>query len=398
MKVLIITNVFPNSAEEIRGIFTYQIVKALQEKCDVEVVAPLPWVPPLPKNVTISRYPHANVPKKEEIGNITVHHPRYTVIPKILGFMHALFMYFPLMKLVRSLVQNDKIDLINAHWVFPDGVAATWVAKKLSRPIILSGLGCDINYYPTLPFRKGLIQHALGAADAVTVKGNSLKKNVLRLNISENKVSVISNGVDARRFRIMERTEARQQLGISGSGPFILTVGSLDQVKGTRYLIDALKAMASEMKIHPRLLVIGDGPLKDDLFCQAERLGIAEKVSFFGKRPYDEIPLWMNAADLFCLPSIREGWPNALIEALACGTPAVASDVGSVSEIIHERNGLLARPGDSKNLCLQLIACLERVWNREAICATVTGFTWDECAELYMRTYWKVLRESRSMN
>ena len=394
MKVLIITNVFPNSSEEIRGIFTYRIVKALQKKCDIEVVAPLPWVPYFLQNAAISKYPHSNVPKKESIGDITVHHPRYLVIPKIFGFMHAVFMYFSMLKFVRKLEQNDHIDLINAHWLFPDGVAAAWVARKLYKPIVLTGLGCDINYYPTLPLRKRQIQHALAAADMVTVKGRDLKKKVLLMNIAEKKVSVIQNGIDLKLFRIMERFEARRKLGIDESIPTLLTVGSLDEVKGTRYLIEALGFMASVKEVLPHLLIVGDGPLKKTLVSQASRLDIDGNVFFIGRRPYHEIPLWMNAADLFCLPSIREGRPNSLIEAFACGTPAVAYDVGSISEIINKINGQIVRVGDSDCFRRGIISCLGRKWDREAIRATVNGFAWDDCAEMYMRTYRQVLWEN----
>ena len=103
MKVLVITNLFPNSAEKTRGIFTYQIVKALQRKCVVGVVAPLPWLPPFFRDIGAAKYPHANVPLKETIEDIAVHHPRYLVIPKILGFLHALFLFFPLLQLVKKI-------------------------------------------------------------------------------------------------------------------------------------------------------------------------------------------------------------------------------------------------------------------------------------------------------
>ena len=394
MKVLLISNAFPNSAEPVRGIFTYQIVKALQKMCDVEVVAPLPWVPPFLKKKSLLRYPHANVPAKERIGDIKVYHPRYLVIPKIFGFMHAVFMYFPLLKLVRRLVQNNKVDLINAHWIFPDGVAATWVANKLNKPIILTGLGCDINYYPSLLFRKQQIKMALNLANLITVKGNGLKQKILDMGIQEHKVTVIPNGLDLRHFKIMDKNEARLRLGIKGIGPFLLTVGSLDQVKGNQFLLEAINQMACHREGLPHLLLVGEGPLKEDLLFQAQRYGIADRIKFVGKRPYDEIPLWMNAADVFCLPSIREGRPNVLLEALACGTPAVGSDVGSVPEIIHDRNGRVAKVADPKSLRRQLLTCLKQRWDREAIRKTVGSFTWDDCAELYIRAYQQAVSES----
>jgi teichuronic acid biosynthesis glycosyltransferase TuaC len=393
MRVLLVSNIFPNSIERERGIFTYQIALALNKRCHVEVVAPLPWVPTLLRKRNRGKYAYAKVPIQEEIGGLVVHHPRYGVIPKVMGFIHPMFMFIPLSKLIKKLDRENRIDLINAHWVFPDGISAAWVARKLGKPVALTALGCDINHYPTLLFRKGLIQMAMGTADVVTVKGNSLKNTALELQVPEKKIFVIPNGIDSQRFRIMERIEVRRRLGIQGKGPFLLTVGSLDDVKGNRYLLEALNRMAGDGENLPRLFIVGDGPLRGALVAQAQRYGIANRVTFLGKRPHHEIPLWMNAADLFCLPSIREGRPNVLLEALACGTPAVASDVGSVSEIIQERNGRMALPGDPESFRLQILACLNRRWERDAIRKTVGGYTWDECAAGYLTVFQQALQK-----
>ncbi len=394
MKILLVSNIFPNSAEKERGVFTYRIAMALRALCRVDVVAPLPWVPPILRKKNKGKYAHAQVPVREEISGLRVYHPRYVVIPRVLGFMHPVFMFGPLLRLVKRLDRQNQIDLISAHWIFPDGVAAGWVARKLGKPIILTALGCDINYYPTLTFRKSQIKGALRMADAVTVKGNSLKEKVLDLQVPDEKVFLIPNGIDLHRFHIMDRSAARQELGIHGNGPFLLTVGSLDEVKGTCYLLEALNKMADALKALPHLLMVGDGPLKQALFSQAQSLGLTRQITFFGRRPHHEIPIWMNAADLFCLPSIREGRPNALMEALACGTPAVASGVGSVPEIINEGNGRIAQAGDPENLRRQILVCLNRSWDRKTIRESVLGFTWEQCASLYMRTFQKVLRKS----
>ena len=394
MKILIITNAFPNSKEETRGIFTYQIVKALQKKCDIEVIAPLPWVPPFLRDMAISRYPHANVPRKEDIGNITVHHPRYFVIPKILGFLHAVFMYFPLSKLVRKLVQNDKIDLINAHWIFPDGIATTWLAKRIRKPVVLTALGCDINLYPKMFLRKSQIRWALKAADLNTAKSRALKAIIVNLGVPDDKVTVIPNAVDLDLFHIIDKAEARKTLMLSPKEKIILTVGDLDEVKGTQYLIEALRGMRERIDLMPRLYCIGDGPLKKKLVFQAKELGVSDKVSFMGKKPHNEIPLWMNAADVFCLPSLREGHPNVVIEALACGVPVVASDVGAMPEMI-KGNGILSIVADSKSLCESLMYILTKSWDRDAIRKTVGKQTWRDCAQVYLEVYTRVLEENR---
>jgi teichuronic acid biosynthesis glycosyltransferase TuaC len=196
LNILLVSNNFPNSAEPVRGVFTYHLAKSLQEKCNLEVIAPLPWIPRLAAERLSTNHPFVFVPPEEVINGIKVHHPRYLVIPKTLGFAHGAFLFMPLLKLVKKLEHKRHIDLINAHWLFPDGVAAAWAGKILNKPVVLTGLGCDLNYYPSLPFRKGLIKQALDMAAVITVKGNDLKNTVAGLGIPEQKIFVIPNGLD----------------------------------------------------------------------------------------------------------------------------------------------------------------------------------------------------------
>ena len=396
MKVLIISNNFPNGAEPVRGIFIYQIVKALMEKCDVEVVAPLPWIPKFVVKRLSLNYPFAYVPSEEFIGGIRVYHPRYLVIPKVLGFMHGIFLFVPLFRLIKRLERKQKLDVLNAHWIFPDGFATAWAGKILKKPTVLTGLGCDLNYYPSLPFRKLFIKKALNLADIVTTVGKELKEPVFGLGISKEKVCAIPNGVDFKRFNVIPREEARRRLQIENSGPLLVTVSSLDEAKGGRYLIQAIKEMGHDFDDAARLLMVGDGPLRKDLLLQTKQLGIANKVVLLGKRPHHEIPLWMNAADLFCLPSIREGQPNVILEALACGTPVVASNVGSIPEMIQTENGRIAEAANSKSLAHQILYCLDREWDRMAIRNSIPKFTWEDSAELYMQAYLRAMGRGKS--
>ena len=137
--------------------------------------------------------------------------------------------------------------------------------------------------------------------------------------------------------------------------------------------------------------MVGDGALKEDLLLQTKQLGVANRVVLAGKRSHHEIPLWMNAADLFCLPSIREGRPNVILEALACGTPVVASNVGSIPEMIHAANGRIAEAADPKSLARQIAHCLECAWDRKAIRNSITKFIWEDSAKLYMQAYLRAM-------
>lgn len=395
MKVLLISNAFPNSAVPVRGIFTYQIVKALQNECDIEVVAPLPWVPFFLRKNFRSQYPHTNVPAKEKIGDIQVYHPRYLVIPKVLGFMHSIFMLPSLFRLTKRLEKEQHFDLINAHWLFPDGVAAMWVGKMLKKPVVLTGLGCDVNLYSTMFFRKTQILRSLQEAADVTVVSNSMKRRIVSLGISGEGVTVIPNGVDLELFHLMDKKKARNLLKLSEDGSIVLTIGSQDEVKGTRYLIEAFGMLRRREKGPLLLILIGDGPLRKSLVSMSEHLGLHESVAFFGRRPHGEIPLWLNAADVFCLPSLREGQPNVVLEALACGIPVVASSVGAIPEMLRD-NGRLSPPADSRSLCENLEFCLSNIWDRDAIRRTVGCFSWMECARMYFQSYLRVVNTNRA--
>ena len=392
MKVLIITNAFPNSAEVTRGIFTYQIVKALQRKCHIEIIAPLPWLPSFFRNMCAARYPHVNVPVKEIMGDITIHHPRYLVIPKILGFMHAIFLFFPLLKLVKKINKHEKIDLINSHWVFPDGVASAWVSKRLRKPLVLTAMGCDINLYSTMILRRIQISRALKMADHVTVVSGNLKDAIVAMDTPRKKVTVIPNGVDLNLFIIMEKMEVKTKLGIPTDRPVFLTVGSQDEVKGTKYLIEAFSRVLERIQSpSPILICIGEGPLRPRLVSQANDLCITDSVSFIEKRPHNEIPLWMNAADVFCLPSLREGHPNVVMEALACGIPVVASNVGSIPNIISPSNGNIFNVNAPESLSRKLMFCLDHRWDRIRIRNSVAEYNWDDCANRYYQTYSSIM-------
>lgn len=394
MNLLLVSNVFPNSAESARGIFTFQIASALQDFCHVRVVAPLPWLPRIVDTRFPKKFAHREVGYEERIKGIKVYHPRYMVIPKVSGFLHAALLSVPLFKTINHIENTWPVDVINAHWIFPDGVAAGWVARKKDKPLVLTALGCDINLYPFLPFRRPQIRSALHAADLITAKSRALCDNILDLDVPDRKIRVIPNGVDLELFRQIPMDRARSILGIPLGKKVILTVGSLDEVKGTSYLVDALGEMRKRGMDVPHLYLIGEGPLKRALLLQANEFGIDGSVVFLGQKPHEEIPLWMNAADVLCLPSIREGAPNVILEALACGTPVVASNVGAIPKMIDRHNGRLARSKDADSLCDELVKCLMHSWDRPSIRRAMKGHSWHDCALAYMDVYTEAIRNS----
>ena len=399
MHVVLFTNAFPNAAEPQRGAFTVQIAQALKELTDLDIVAPLPFVP----RWMAQRHPIASVAAVEHIEALAVHHPRYLVLPKIAGATHAATLALAALPVLRSIRRQKPIDLINAHWIYPDGVAAVWIGKRLGIPVSLTALGCDINAYANMPLRRPQIVWALEHACGIGAVSRNLKDGMLALLKERRKglrpgsapfrsfpnIRVIPNGVDAQRFSSMSRSQAREILGLPTEGRIVLTVGSQDEVKGTRYLIEACGLLADLPDL--RLVLVGDGPLRQALGRLSQDLGISDRVIFAGKRDHAEVALWMNAADVFCLPSLREGHPNVVMEALACGTPVVASDVGAVSEILSSETGLLVPPANAQRLAGALRHAFRTPWNRERIRNSVEGSRWEDCAARYLDWYREIL-------
>lgn len=393
INLLSVTNLFPNSQEPNRGIFNYLIVKELQKWCNVTVIAPLPWFP----KAKILRYfanwyDQAQVAKRETIHGIDVYHPRYIVIPKVFGFLHGISLYFPLRRLIKKLLRKQIFDLINAHWVFPDGVAAVPVAGELNLPIIVTAHGCDINLYSTYFLRRVQIRDALQKANLVSVVSPELKQKTVALGISEQKVQIIPNGVDLDQFAPNDQAYCRKQLGLPLDSRIVLFVGTLDPVKGLDYFLEA-SAQVNNVYRNLLIAIVGDGPLRQKLIHRTHELHLTDRVKLLGAKPHDEIPLWMNACDVFCLPSLREGWPCVIMEALGCGKPVVASRVGGIPSIINERNGYLVDPKDVNQLARGLKEVLQRSWDPVEIRATLQNYSWKVAAVRYYTEYEKLLRD-----
>jgi len=388
IKLLLVTNLFPNSMEPNRGIFTYQIVKELREWCDVTVIAPIPWFPQtkLLKYFT-NWYQLSKIPKYERIDGIEVYHPRYVVIPKISGFMCGFSMYFPLRNLIKQLHQQRRFDVINAHWIFPDGFATTLVANKIGIPVIVSALGCDINLYINFRLRKPQLLYTLRKAGLISTVSMALRDRIIELGISPEKIRCIYNGVDTEIFFPKDQKECRKKLSLNEDGKIVIFVGGMVPVKSVEYLIQAFNLLHMNGKEDYRLILVGDGILRGSLEKQAQELISKQKITFVGKKPHQEISDWLNASDLLCLPSIREGHPNVVIEALACGRPVVASKVGGIPELINDENGILVEPRNPDELAKAIDQALNRLWITKRIVSNIQRISWQACAEHFISAY-----------
>ena len=380
MRILTYTSLFPNAKQPLHGIFVYQRVAHLARRPGNEdvVVAPVPYFPRVGIGGEWGDF--ARVPREERISDLSIFHPRYPLLPKVSMLFHGWLMYLGCRALVRQLHAEIPFDVIDAHFIYPDGFAAVLLGRLLKIPVSVSARGTDMNVYPSLATIRPMLRWTLQHADARITVSDSLRARVAEVAGMRQTIHVIPNGVDAARFKRIELSEARRKLGLPAEGPCLVSVGSLIESKGHQHLVRAVHRLSKKYEgLH--LSILGDGPYRASLKALAAKLGISERVHFLGKRPNEELPLWYCAATLTCLASSREGWPNALSESLACGTPVVATRVGGVSEIVTgPQFGVLAEP-NADSVQAAVGCALETQWDREAIARASCARTWALVAE-----------------
>jgi len=258
-------------------------------------------------------------------------------------------------------------------------------------------LGSDVNDLPRRPALRWQILRGLRRASRVVSVSEALRDETARIGVPRERIVVAHNGVDGEIFRIRDRDEARAALGLSGKGPLIGYVGNLAAEKGADVLVEAMGALARRGRAAD-LAVIGAGALEPALRARVAALGIEGRVRFLGRRVHDEVPRWISASDVLCLPSRREGCPNVVLEALASGRPVVASAVGGVPELLRTDNGILVPPERPDALADALCRALDRAWDAAALRGTVPSLSWDAVARIYRRLVEEVVLESSPRN
>jgi teichuronic acid biosynthesis glycosyltransferase TuaC len=293
------------------------------------VVAPVPWFPFV--KPAFGRYAaFARVPLEELRHGIPVLHPRYPLIPK-LGMSSAPFlMYAGLRNALADLLRaRFAFDLIDAHYFYPDGVAAVLLGRSLGRPVVITARGTDINLISHYQLARCWIRWAAQRADGIVAVSDALRDRLIELGVLGSRVEVLPNGVDLELFAPQDRVAARRELELGADEPIVLSVSSLVRSKGVDLIIRAVAALRDST-----LVIVGEGPEASALQRLTETLHLRERVRFLDPMPQQRLAMMYNAADVLVLASAREGSPNVVLEALACGTPVVAAAVGGVPEIV----------------------------------------------------------------
>ena len=330
MNVLVFTTLYPNAEQPHHGIFVENRLRHVLAVSGytAHVVAPVPWFPS--SNPRFGPYAaHARVPKNEERHGLYVDHPRYPVIPRVGMSFAPYLLYLAARRHVRELCTHGKhFDVIDAHYFYPDGVAAALLGREFGLPVMITGRGTDLNLIPRYALPRRAIQWAAQQADALVTVCAALRDDLAAIGVDPQRVTVLRNGVDLDMFRRDEG--ARERLRAELEPPVLLSVGHLIARKGHELVIRALAEIG-----RGSLIIAGEGPEEGRLRAVAESLGIVDRIRFVGRIEHTQLPDYYSAADVLVLASRREGWPNVLLESMACGTPVVATGVNGTPEVVR---------------------------------------------------------------
>lgn len=363
MKILVITNLFPTPLDTGRATFNFQQFKKLSEYHDIEVMVPVPWIEFI--RSTRSKSFDSGIP--------------YKIIPffNIPGFIRVLNPFFILISLLiflfpyKSLFKSDALLL---SWAFPDAVAGSMLAAIFGKKTICKVHGNDINVFATHKYKRSLIKWALNRSSAVISVSNDLANKVKSLGVYKPKISTIYNGVNHDLFNVDESDFEERDNKVYT----ILFVGNLKVEKGCLDLIEAFCRLEVEAGMTYRLIYIGDGPTFNSIKDKSKDVGEFKEVLMLGRLPHDQIVHWYKRASVLCLPSYNEGVPNVVLEAISCGLPVVATDVGGIPEILPKKCGRLVPPRDVAHLTLALQAFNFNDYNFNEIKSEGRKYDWSK--------------------
>lgn len=382
--IVVLSSLFPSSVQPGAGLFIRERMFRVGQYLPLSVVAPSPW---FPLQSLIRRFRpgfRPGAPREEIQSGFPVHFPHFLSIPGLLKQWDGLMMALGTLPLLRRLKAQGKLDIIDAHFAYPDGYAALLLGRWLGVPYTVTLRGTETRHLQT----PGLAERALKAirsAARVFSVSESLKKLAVQHGADPASIEVVGNGVDIDRFKPVNKQMARAALSIAPHAEVLISVGGLVPRKGFHRVIEVLP----ELKIsHPdlRFLIVGgpspEGNNLPQLERQVDELGLKDCVIFLGPVQPDQLPALLSAADVFVLATSNEGWANVFLEAMACGLPVVTTDVGGNREVINDDSlGFITPLGDPEALADAIRRALATQWDRQHIRSHAENNAWDERIE-----------------
>jgi glycosyltransferase involved in cell wall biosynthesis len=329
----------------------------------------------------------ASVPRRRRDGPLEVHHPRW-FYPPLLGGTNSFWLWLFSKGVAEGIRREFPFDVIDAHFGHPEAAAAARLADRFQVPFAVTLRGNEPMHGASADRRRRMAW-GLRRAGMVIAVSKPLREYAISLGVDPARTAVVPNGIDGAVFHPRDRAECRQRLGFAPGLLHILSAGYLIERKGHHRIVEALPQLR-QAGLPAQLWIVGDpgreGDFAREIHAAVERAGAREWVRFVPAVPASELAAYMSACDVFCLASNREGWPNVVNEALACGAPVVAADVGGVPEMLpDERFGYVTPPMDSSALLGALSESLRRAqsgaWERDAIAARGRARSWAEVAK-----------------
>jgi teichuronic acid biosynthesis glycosyltransferase TuaC len=378
LHVLHVSQQFPCEAYPALGVMVQHSVRSLAPLCEQSVLAPRPYTLPLPG------FPYgqlALLPERRIESGYLVHRPRYLYpVPKSLLYPHAGSAMA--LSVSRYAAHLERPDVIHAHWSYPDGAAASVLRERFRSALVVHARGTlERVIAEQSPRYRAMIGRPLQAADAVVANSEALYEDCLRLGVKPAQLTVIPNGVDTECFKPRDKAESKRALGLSVELMLILFCGYLREVKGVDLLAQVISPLCAA---RPKLDValVGSGELEGRLRRELGPLIKARRVLMPGALPQPQVAGYMQAADLLVLPSRSEARGNVILEALACGTPVAAADVGGIPELMRPSHGRLFAPGCTQTLMRTLLALsddpaqLQQLGAAASIFVEQSGLSW----------------------
>ncbi|MCA9139529.1 MAG: glycosyltransferase [Planctomycetales bacterium] len=383
------SSAFPSNVDPSRGIFVFHRVNAIAQipGVSVRVISPTPWAPSIRSVPKFSRF--SQLPAKEVFQGIPVYRPRYLLPPKIGGYVHPRLMYGSLLRAATKIRKEFDFDLLDAHWVYPCGVAATRLSRQLNVPVCVTGRGEDMMRFPSYPLKGRSIRWALRNAEVAIGVSQEISQAMVDNGASVDRVMTIANGVDIDRFRPLSKQTCRERLGLPADRRILLTVGDQLELKGFHVVISALPKILEQ---HPDVVYVGVGgpgrhgrDFSKQIRETISQLRLEDQVRMVGAQSHDELVHWYNSADLYVMASSREGSPNVLLEALACGTPAVATPVGGANdELVVGRTGVIMSQRTPDAAAEAICQAFSTKWDCSSIRRIMEDRSWGDTANRVM--------------
>lgn len=378
-RALVLSSLFPSAVQPTAGLFIRERMFRVGASRKIVVLAPQAWFPG--QSVIRLWRPHFRPLAKsyEQMGEFEVYRPRYLSVPRFFkgvdGFAMALFS----LPRARALVKAHDLNVIDVHFGYPDGVAGAYLSRWLRLPMVLTLRGKEARQAGSS--LRGQLTKALSHARRIITVSDALRDLAVTLGSPSNKLSVVGNGIDLKKFTPIDRQVARDRLGLPHSAKVLVTIGTLIERKGFHRVFEVMPSLCKNFPDLHYLVVGGSGPEGDysqRLHSEVRRLGLLGRVHFLGSQPPEQLHVPLSAADVFVLASGYEGWANVILEAMACGLPVVATDVGGNSQVVScAAVGEIVNYGDAEALRAALERALAKQWDPASIRAYAEANTWD---------------------